>query len=142
MLAELRLLTAHLDERGTLTEIFRATDDAHGFGQAYITTAAKGVIKAWHCHHEQWDRWFCVSGSAKVGLFHVATGEAQTVILSAGFPQLLTIPPGIYHGFTPCHGHREAAILNMPSRPYDAVNPDEERVGPHHFPFKWEIQSR
>lgn len=142
MLGELRQLTAHLDERGRLTEIFRATDDAHGFGQAYITTASAGVIKAWHRHREQWDRWYCVAGAAKVGLFNAASGETQTVILAADHPHLLTIPPGIYHGFTPCHGHREAAILNMPSRPYDPANPDEERVGPHHFPFRWEIESR
>lgn len=142
MLAQLKPLTAHLDERGRLTEIHRATDDPHGFGQAYITTAAAGVIKAWHRHSEQWDRWYCVAGAAKVGLFDAASGEAQTVILAADHPQLLVIPPGIYHGFTPCHGHHEAAILNMPSRPYDHTDPDEERVGPYALPFQWAVKSR
>ena len=142
MLSELRPLTARLDERGRLTEIYRATDDEHGFGQAYLTTASAGVIKAWHRHRLQWDRWYCVAGAAKVGLFDAATGESQTVILAADHPQILTIPPGIYHGFTPCHCHREAAILNMPSRPYDPANPDEERVGPYALPFHWEVASR
>jgi dTDP-4-dehydrorhamnose 3,5-epimerase len=142
MLAEIRPLTARLDERGRLTEIYRATDDEHGFGQAYITTASAGVIKAWHRHRLQWDRWYCVAGAAKVGLFDAATGQSQTVILAADHPQLLTIPLGIYHGFTPCHGHREAAILNMPSRPYDPNNQDEERVGPYALPFHWEVESR
>jgi dTDP-4-dehydrorhamnose 3,5-epimerase len=142
MLAELRQLTARLDERGRLTEIYRATDDAHGFGQAYITTASAGVIKAWHRHREQWDRWYCVAGAAKVGLFDAATGESQTVILAADHPQILTIPPGIYHGFTPCHGHREAAILNLPSRPYDPGEPDEQRLGPYALPFRWQVESR
>lgn len=142
MLAELRPLTARLDERGRLTEIYRATDDAHGFGQAYITTASAGVVKAWHRHREQWDRWYCVAGASKVGLFDAATGASQTVILAADHPQLLVIPAGIYHGFTPCHGHREAAILNMPSRPYDPADPDEERVGPNALPFRWDVESR
>lgn len=142
MLAELRQLTAHLDERGRLTEIYRATDDVHGFGQAYITTAAAGVIKAWHKHARQWDRWYCVAGAAKVGLFDAATEEKQTVILAADHPQILTIPPGIYHGFTPCHGHREAAILNLPSQPYDPAAPDEQRLGPYALPFRWEVESR
>jgi dTDP-4-dehydrorhamnose 3,5-epimerase len=142
MLADPRPLTARLDERGRLTEIYRATDDEHGFGQAYITTASAGVIKAWHRHRLQWDRWYCVAGAAKVGLFNAATGESQAVILAADHPQLLTIPPGIYHGFTPCHGHHEAAILNMPSREYDPANPDEERVGPYALPFHWEVESR
>jgi len=138
----LKQLTTHLDERGRLTEIFRSSDDGHGFGQAYITTASAGVVKAWHRHRKQWDRWYCVAGAAKVGLFDEATGEARTVILAADTPQLLTIPAGLWHGFTPCHGHREAAILNIPSAEYDASDPDEERVGPEHFPFRWEICSR
>jgi len=142
MLAELRQLTAHLDERGRLTEIYRATDDAHGFGQAYITTCAAGVVKAWHRHRLQVDRWFCVSGAAKVGIWDAEAKKGQTVILTADTPQLLIIPAGLFHGFTPCHGHREAAILNLPSRQYDPANPDEERVGPLAFPFCWDVESR
>jgi dTDP-4-dehydrorhamnose 3,5-epimerase len=140
MLATVRPLTAHLDERGRLTEIFRASDDAHGFGQAYITTCAAGVVKAWHRHRLQWDRWFCVSGAAKVGIHDGI--NSQTVILAADHPQLLIIPRGLYHGFTPCHGFREAAILNLPSREYDLANPDEERIGPLDLPFQWDVASR
>jgi len=140
MLATVRKLTAHLDERGRLTEIFRATDDAHGFGQAYVTTCAAGVVKAWHRHRLQWDRWFCVAGAAKVGIHDGI--NSQTVILAADTPQLLIIPAGLYHGFTPCHGFREAAILNLPSREYDSANPDEERIGPLDLPFHWDVESR
>jgi dTDP-4-dehydrorhamnose 3,5-epimerase-like enzyme len=142
MLAELRPLTAHLDERGRLTEIFRASDDAHGFGQAYITTASAGVVKAWHRHKVQVDRWYCVAGAAKVGIWDSEAMRGQTVILAADTPQLLIIPAGLFHGFTPCHGHREAAILNLPSREYDPANPDEERRGPLAFPFRWAVESR
>ena len=140
MLAQLRQLTAHLDERGRLTEIYRASDDAHGFGQAYITTAAAGVVKAWHRHRLQVDRWYCVAGAAKVGI-HNGT-DSQTVILCADHPQLLLIPSGLFHGFTPCHGHTSAAILNLPSHQYDPEKPDEERLGAFDLPFSWEIASR
>jgi dTDP-4-dehydrorhamnose 3,5-epimerase len=140
MLATVRKLTAHLDERGRLTEIFRASDDAHGFGQCYITTCSAGVVKAWHRHRLQWDRWFCVSGATKVGIHDGTT--SQTVILAADQPQLLIIPAGLFHGFTPCHGYREAAILNLPSHEYDPANPDEERVGPYALPFHWDVESR
>jgi dTDP-4-dehydrorhamnose 3,5-epimerase-like enzyme len=142
MLATVRKLTAHLDERGRLTEIFRAKDDQHGFGQCYITTCAAGVVKAWHRHQLQIDRWYCVSGAAKVGIWDAEAKRGQTVILAADAPQLLIIPAGLYHGFTPCHGHREAAILNLPSREYDPANPDEQRVGPLAFPFRWAVESR
>jgi dTDP-4-dehydrorhamnose 3,5-epimerase len=140
MLAALRTLTTHADERGRLTEIWRMSDDGHGFGQIYLTSCAAGVVKAWHKHRLQWDRWYCVAGAAKVGIHD---GEqSQTVILSADRPQLLTIPAGLFHGFTPCWGHREAVILNLPSREYDAANPDEDRLGPFDLPFQWAVESR
>lgn len=139
MLTTLRALTTHADERGRLTEIFRATDDAHGFGQIYVTSCAAGVVKAWHRHRLQWDRWYCVAGAAKVGI-HDGT-RSETVILAADMPQLLTIPAGLYHGFTPCWGHREAVIMNIPSRAYDHAAPDEERLPPDALPFAWNIIS-
>jgi len=142
MLAEVRKLTAHLDERGRLTEIFRATDDEHGFGQAYITTCAAGVVKAWHRHRLQVDRWYCVAGAAKVGIWDDERRQGETIVLAADHPQLLIIPAGLFHGFTPCHGHREAAILNLPSREYDEADPDEDRREPECFPFQWDVQSR
>jgi dTDP-4-dehydrorhamnose 3,5-epimerase-like enzyme len=142
MLAEVRKLTAHLDERGRLTEIFRATDDEHGFGQAYITTCAAGVVKAWHRHRLQVDRWYCVAGAAKVGIWDDERRQGETIVLAADHPQLLIIPAGLFHGFTPCHGHREAAILNLPSREYDETDPDEDRREPECFPFQWDVQSR
>ena len=80
MLAQLRPLTAHLDERGRLTEIHRASDDPHGYGQAYITTAAAGVVKAWHRHQRQWDRWYCVAGAAKVGIEWTESGTTSSTL--------------------------------------------------------------
>jgi dTDP-4-dehydrorhamnose 3,5-epimerase-like enzyme len=88
------------------------------------------------------DRWYCVAGAAKVGIWDAEAMSGQTIILSADTPQLLTIPAGLFHGFTPCHGHREAVILNLPNREYDAVNPDEDRRGAFAFPFWWDVESR
>jgi dTDP-4-dehydrorhamnose 3,5-epimerase-like enzyme len=135
-------LLSHDDERGRLTEIFRATDDEFGFGQIYITSCASGAIKAWHKHTHQVDRWYCVSGTAKVGLYNKDTNESKCVILSEEKPQLLVIPHGIYHGFTPCWGSSMASILNIPSRPYNNQNPDEQRIGPFDLPFNWSIESK
>lgn len=139
MLATIRNLTTHADERGRLTEIYRLSDDVRGFGQAYVTSCAAGVIKAWHRHQRQWDRWYCVAGAAKVGIHDGTT--SQTVILSTDRPQLLIIPAGLWHGFTPCWGHREAVILNLPSREYDPAAPDEERRDPWSLKFRWDAVS-
>jgi dTDP-4-dehydrorhamnose 3,5-epimerase len=142
MLAQIKQLKVNIDDRGCLTEIFRLTDDSYGFGQAYITTCTQGVIKAWHRHKEQVDRWYCVGGVARLGLYNSESGVSQTVVLSSSVPMLVTIPAGIWHGFTPAWGHREAAILNMPSTPYDIKNPDEDRVGPYEFDYSWNPESR
>ena len=55
-------------------------------------------IVAWHKHNIQTDYWVCVKGSFKVGL---ATEDEGTefVYLSDRNPQVLKIPPGIYHGY-------------------------------------------
>ena len=142
MLAQIKQLKVNIDDRGCLTEIFRLTDDSYGFGQAYITTCTQGVIKAWHRHKEQVDRWYCVSGAARLGLYNSESGVSQTVVLSSSVPVLVTIPAGIWHGFTPAWGYREAAILNMPSTPYDMENPDEDRIGPYEFNYNWNPESR
>ena len=142
MLAKITPLVVCADERGRLTEIFRASDDPHGFGQAYITTCSQGVIKAWHRHEKQIDRWFCVGGAAKLGLYDEEKDIQQTVILSSLIPQLVTIPAGIWHGFTPVWGSLEAAILNIPSRIYNLDSPDEQRVDPFFFNYDWSVKSK
>ena len=55
-------------------------------------------IVAWHKHNIQTDYWMCIKGSFKVGL---ATEDDGTdfVYLSDRKPQVLKIPPGIYHGY-------------------------------------------
>jgi dTDP-4-dehydrorhamnose 3,5-epimerase-like enzyme len=142
MLAEIKQLKINIDDRGCLTEIFRLTDDHHGFGQTYITTCTQGVIKAWHRHSKQIDRWYCVSGAARLGLYNSETNQSQTIILSSSVPILVTIPAGVWHGFTPAWGYREVAILNIVSKPYNIDNPDEDRVGPYEFDYSWNAESK
>jgi|688.fasta_scaffold956860_2 dTDP-4-dehydrorhamnose 3,5-epimerase len=142
MLVQIKQLKVNIDDRGCLTEIFRLTDDPYGFGQAYITTCTQGVIKAWHRHKEQVDRWYCINGAARLGLYNSESKLSQTVILSSSVPVIVTIPAGIWHGFTPAWGYREATILNMPSKPYNIENPDEDRVEPYAFDYNWNPKSR
>lgn len=142
MLAKITPLTIHADGRGRLTEIFKSSNDDYGFGQVYITTCSIGVIKAWHRHEKQVDRWFCIKGAAKLGLYNEETNEQQTVILSEVIPQLVTIPAGIWHGFTSIWGHMEATILNIPSQEYNSSNPDEQRLDPFYFNYEWSVVSK
>ena len=59
------------DERGRLMEILRSDDEIYDkFGQAYMTTAYPGVVKAWHFHKFQVDHFAVVKGMMKVVFIH------------------------------------------------------------------------
>ena len=142
-------LTVHPDERGRLIEILRRDDELFaGFGQAYITTAYPGVVKAWHYHARQTDNFTCLSGSIKLVLFDnrqrsPTQGEVNELFLGVDNRLLVQIPVGVYHGFK-CIGLSEAMVLNIPSEPYDYKQPDEFRIPPHDpsVPYDWSLKER
>ncbi len=120
------------DDRGYLMEMLRAdSPDFQQFGQVYLTAVYPGVVKAWHCHQKQTDNFVCVSGMAKVGLYDAredspTNGQKMTVVMGWQRQLRLTIPPGVYHGFTAV-GTEPALIINIPTEVYDRKNPDELR---------------
>ena len=59
-------------------------------------------IVAWHKHKIQTDYWCCIKGSFKVGLAEPQEDKSVQVrweYISDKNPQMLTIPPGIWHGY-------------------------------------------
>jgi dTDP-4-dehydrorhamnose 3,5-epimerase len=137
-------LRTHCDERGRLFEVLRADDDLfEKFGQAYITTAYPGVVKAWHMHKQQTDNMCVVCGNVKFVLYDprqdsATRGEINEFFLGADRRLLLQIPAGIYHGFKNV-GLEEAIILNIPTNTYNSADPDEHRIDPHgsKIPYAW-----
>lgn len=132
------------DERGFLMEILRRDDPLfQQFGQAYITAAYPGVVKAWHYHRVQTD-YFCVlSGMAKVVLFDAragspTAGEINEFFLGEQKRQLLVIPPFVYHGYKNI-GDTLCLLLNLPTETYNYAQPDELRADPHGdaVPYDW-----
>lgn len=162
---ELRPLRWHLDARGALAELHRTTwagkpmhhrRDAGSVEQVYTSTTRPGVVKGWHVHSQQTDRFVCVRGAVMVALCdlrpllhaqldnagQLPTSTVQTVVLdsSRGLHQL-TIPPGVVHGWRALeHSDGESWVLNICSRLYDGT--DEYRIGPRCQPapgteFDW-----
>jgi len=141
---QLHPLVMQCDERGNLMEILR-NDVAHfeKFGQAYVTTAYPGVVKAWHYHKRQTD-YFCVlTGMMKVVLYDARDksptyGEINEFFLGENNRALLIIPPLVYHGFK-CISPAESMVLNIPTEPYNYAEPDEYRLDPHksEIPYDW-----
>jgi len=138
---ELRVIA---DERGRLMEILRADDEVfEKFGQAYLTTAYPGVTKGWHYHRGQTDNMCVVKGMMKVALYDSREGspthgEVAEFIIGEHNPLLVSIPPGVMHGFK-CIGTEEALVVNIPTATYNYDEPDEFRVDPHEndIPYDW-----
>ncbi len=133
------------DERGRLFEILR-TDDAifRKFGQAYLTTAYSGVVKAWHYHKIQYDNFCALAGMFKLALYDdrsdsATRGKLQEVFLGVHNPLVVQIPPGVWHGFKAISEH-EAMMLNLPTEMYDHKTPDEYRRpwNDPAIPYDWE----
>ena len=134
------------DQRGWLMEILRKDDEIFDkFGQVYLTTAYPGVVKAWHYHKKQTDNFTCISGKMKVVLYDARKdsptyGEVNEFTIDKSNPILLSVPPGVYHGFK-AMGDETAFFLSIPNLPYDYKEPDEYRLAPDskEIPYKWEL---
>ncbi|KPK39137.1 MAG: dTDP-4-dehydrorhamnose 3,5-epimerase [Omnitrophica WOR_2 bacterium SM23_29] len=132
------------DERGRLMEVLRCDDEVfEKFGQVYITTAYRGIVKAWHYHKKQDDHFACISGKIRLALYDArdgskTKGQIDEFILSLEDPFLVKIPKMVYHGFK-CIADTESIILNVPTMPYDREEPDEYRVDPYDndIPYDW-----
>jgi dTDP-4-dehydrorhamnose 3,5-epimerase len=125
------------DTRGRLFEILRFAPGDE-LGQAYVTTCRHGIVKAWHHHEKQTDRMVCVYGTLQIGLWDEGTDKTDTVVSSTTSPKLVTIRPGVWHGFSSIGG-TEAVVLNIPTRAYDPADPDEQRRPAHDsgIPYFW-----
>jgi dTDP-4-dehydrorhamnose 3,5-epimerase len=100
-----RLLTTHHDDRGAFTELFR---DAWETGVAPVQWNAvrsePHVLRGVHCHVEHADALVVAGGRMRLGLCDLrpgsdTAGRACVLDLDAEAMMLVTIPPGVAHGF-------------------------------------------
>ena len=146
---KVKKLKVRPDERGRVMELLRSDDDIfEKFGQAYITTAYPGVVKAWHRHKVQTDYFTCIQGMMKLVLYDdredsATKGEVNEFHLGVHRPELVVIPPGVLHGFK-CVGETEAVVVNCPTEVYNADAPDEYRIDAHaeDVPYDWARKDR
>lgn len=142
---ELKKLKVIPDERGRLMEIFRSDDSLfEKFGQVYMTTTYPGVVKGWHYHKKQFDNMAVVKGMMKIVLYDgrensSTKGEVNEFFIGVHNPQLIKIPPLVYHGFK-CISEEEAIVINTPSEVYNYNEPDEFRLpyDTDKIPYDWE----
>ena len=118
---------------GVLTEIFRPEWLAHtALAHVFQVALAPGSISAWHAHREATDRIFVSAGSITLALYDPRTesptrGVINEVFLTIARPQLVVIPPGVWHGLL-VTGTEHAIVLNLADRPYRYEEPDHWRL--------------
>jgi dTDP-4-dehydrorhamnose 3,5-epimerase len=141
---EIKKLTIHFDDRGRLMEILRCDDKIfERFGQVYITTVKKGIVKAWHFHKKQTDHFVCLVGKIRLGLYDARRSsptykQVNEFILEPMKPFVVKIPKSVYHGFKGI-AKGESIVLNIPTRSYNPKDPDEYRLDAfdNNIPYDW-----
>lgn len=130
----LRALTLHLDERGSVCEIYNPAwgFDAAPLVYAYQGTIHPGRVKGWVLHHEQEDRVFPGQGRMKWVLYDARPdspthGMVNEIFLSEQNRMLLFIPTYVYHAVQNI-GTVDAVYINLPTRPYRHDDPDTYRL--------------
>ncbi|MBI5117408.1 dTDP-4-dehydrorhamnose 3,5-epimerase family protein [Candidatus Poribacteria bacterium] len=140
-------LVARVDDRGYLIEILRATDKHFTkFGQVYLVgNMGRGTIRAFHKHQALWDWFFISHGSAKFALRDDRTDsptyeQMETFVITQRNPSLLVVPPGVFHGWMSLED--DTQMISTASEVYNREKPDEVRVAPDSFGYKWEVAGR
>ncbi len=117
-------LFKHLDERGYLCETFRSDDLPADLNPAmsYVSFTEPGIARGPHEHVEQTDIFvFTGPGNFKVKLWDNRKESATRnnyMEIYAGRDNLLlvTIPPGVVHGYKNISLTERGMVLNYPDR--------------------------
>jgi len=100
---EVRSLEPHDDDRGRFTEIYRDSWVAGDRPMQWnLVRSAAGVLRGVHVHRSHADVLTVAAGQLVLGLVDLRSGapeRATTLTLDAENPRLVSIPPGVAHGF-------------------------------------------
>ena len=130
------------DERGKVMHMLRRDDPCFAeFGEIYFSVVYPGKIKAWHLHIRMTLNYAVPSGRIKLVLYDdressPTRGQVQEILTGEDAYQLVTVPPGVWNGFTGL-GAATAIVANCATIPHD---PDEiVRIDPFSpkVPYRW-----
>jgi len=135
----------HVDERGTVCELFDERWDWHPdpLVFSYLFTIRPGMTKGWGMHLRHEDRYFIVSGDLEVVLYDErsdspTSGLLSRVYLSGMHRRLMNIPAGVWHANRNV-GREDVLVVNYPTIPYDHEDPDKYRLplDTDRIPYRW-----
>jgi dTDP-4-dehydrorhamnose 3,5-epimerase len=129
-----RDVPTHLDERGSIVELFDPRWDWHPdpFAFAYSFTIRPGFAKGWGLHKDHEDRYFVLLGEMQVVFYDERPGSpteglVAEVVLSDHRRRLMNIPAGVWHANRNL-GSTDVVVVNFPTIPYAHSNPDKYRL--------------
>jgi dTDP-4-dehydrorhamnose 3,5-epimerase len=134
-------LTSIGDHRGDIVELDRVSwhpDDVAA--QWTLARTVPGVLRGPHLHKQHVDHLVVLEGELVVGLVDLRR-ESTTAGLRSSFThtplQILTIPPGVLHGFLSVTA---TTTLNATSHEYDPTDDLEVRFDDPDLGLVWPIQ--
>jgi dTDP-4-dehydrorhamnose 3,5-epimerase len=145
----LKPLARHTDDRGWLSELFRADELAPDLQPAmgYLSRTEPGVVRGPHEHCEQTDCFCFLSGRFKLYLWDNRPGSPtfggfQAHALGSRRPTLVLIPPGVVHAYKNL-SPKPGLVLNFPNRlykgrgrrkPVDEIRHEDDPLSPFRIP--------
>ena len=102
--------------------------------QAIHVALRGGTVSAWHQHRHRWDFIFAIGGHLRIVLYDPREnsgthGQVDVFHVSPMRPQLLAVPPWIWHGIQNL-STGPSSFVNLFDQPYDYEDPDEWRLPP------------
>ena len=124
-------LTRNTDERGWLAEIFRRDELDFDSVMSYVSLTNPGVIRGPHEHVTQSDCFvFLGPGDFRLYLWDrrensPTKGEAMEIEVGEKSPNLVIVPPGVFHGYK-CISEIPALSINLPDKLYKGIEKKQE----------------
>lgn len=107
------------DVRGRLTELIKSKF----FGQIFVSTSGKGVVRGNHYHHTKVEKFCVLTGEAVVRFRHILDDEILTYPVSGKSLEVVDIPPGYTHSIENT-GEGEMVVLFWSNMMFDPSDPD------------------
>jgi dTDP-4-dehydrorhamnose 3,5-epimerase len=130
----IRPLTTHVDDRGSVCELFDPRWGWHPDPMvfAYTFTIRPGVVKGWNLHREHEDRYTILQGDMNLVLFDPREdsptfGEVCVITLSGRQRSAVNVPINVWHADHNI-GDTDVVVVNFPTKPYEHTNPDKYRL--------------
>ena len=144
---EIRPLGVIADDRGAVLHMLRA-DAPHfeRFGEIYFSIVNPGAVKAWRRHRSAVLNLAVPVGEAVVAIYDErsdspARGMAMDIPTGQSDYCLITIPPGVWSGFTAV-SHIPAVIANCATEPHDPAELDRRPADDPAIPYIWGARGR